>query len=118
MSLMRDGLWGIVSKNEAEPEAGTERHTKFVTRRDRALATIVLSVDPSLLYLLGDPTDPAAIIMGEAVVAIPKENVGEQTSAKETATLNATQRRTQRAGTCQEHDRAFQRACNRRRQHQ
>ena len=61
MSLMRDGLWGIVSKTEAEPEAGTERHTKFATRRDRALAIIVLSVDPSLLYLLGDPTDPAVI---------------------------------------------------------
>ena len=42
MSLMRDGLWGIVSKTEDEPEAGrTERHTKFVTRRDRALAIIV-----------------------------------------------------------------------------
>ena len=61
MSLMRDGLWGIVSKTEAEPEAGTERHTKFATRRDRALAIIVLSVDPSLLYLLGDPTDAAVI---------------------------------------------------------
>ena len=61
MSLMRDGLWSIVNKTETEPEAGTDQHTKYATRRDRALATIVLSVDPSLLYLLGDPTDPAAI---------------------------------------------------------
>ena len=41
--------------------------------------------------------------MGEAVVAIPEKDVGEQTSAKETATLNATERRTERAGTCQKH---------------
>jgi hypothetical protein len=34
---------------------------KFVARRDRALATIVLSVDPSLLYLLGDPQEPAVV---------------------------------------------------------
>ena len=61
MSLMRDGLWGIVSRAETSPDAGTERYAKFITRRDRALAAIVLSVDPSLLYLLGDPTDPAAV---------------------------------------------------------
>ena len=61
MSLMRDGLWGIVSRAETPPETGSERHAKFITRRDRALAVIVLSVDPSLLYLLGDPTDPAAV---------------------------------------------------------
>ena len=30
-------------------------------RRDRALAIIVLAVDPSLLYLLGDPEDPKAV---------------------------------------------------------
>ena len=32
--------------------------TKFLTRRDRALAIVVLSIDPSLLYLIGaDPED-------------------------------------------------------------
>ena len=61
MSLMRDGLWGIVSRAETSPDAGTERYAKFITRRDRALAAIVLSVDPSLPYLLGNPTDPAAV---------------------------------------------------------
>ena len=30
-----------------------------MARRDRALATIVLSIDPSLLYLIGDPDDPS-----------------------------------------------------------
>lgn len=61
MSLMRDGLWKIVSGEETAPQEGTDAHAKFITRRDRALATIVLSVAPSLLYLLGDPTDPAAV---------------------------------------------------------
>ena len=32
-----------------------------MSRRDKALAIIVLAVDPSLLYLLGDPEDPAAV---------------------------------------------------------
>ena len=30
-------------------------------RRDRALATIVLSVEPSLLYLIGDPQDHSVV---------------------------------------------------------
>ena len=62
MALMRDGVWGIVAKTEVSP--GSEKPedlAKFVARRDRALATIVLSVDPSLLYLLGDPQDPAVV---------------------------------------------------------
>ena len=61
MSLVKDGLWGIVSGTEEAPEAGTQAHAKFLTRRDHALAIIVLSLDPSLLYLVGDPTDPAAV---------------------------------------------------------
>ena len=61
MALMREALWSIVSGTETAP---TEREAeiKFVRRRDRALATIVLSLDPSLLYLLGtDPEDPAVV---------------------------------------------------------
>ena len=61
MSLMHDGLWGIVSRAETSPETGSECYAKFITHRVRALAAIVLSVDPSLLYLLRDPTDPAAV---------------------------------------------------------
>ena len=60
MALVRDGLWGIVSGTETVPDPGQERQ-KFLARRDRALATIVLAVDPSLLYLLGDPEDPVAV---------------------------------------------------------
>ena len=63
MALVREGLWGIVAGTEECPDATThpEKHAKYISRRDRALATIVLAVDPSLLYLLGDPQDPKVV---------------------------------------------------------
>ena len=61
MSLMKDGLWRIVDGSKSAPEEGTDGYSKFVTRRDRALAIIVLSVDPSLLYIIGDPTEPTVV---------------------------------------------------------
>lgn len=62
MALIKDGLWGIVNETEPEPTAAqAESRKKFLQRRDRALATIVLSIEPSLLYLLGNPEDPVAV---------------------------------------------------------
>ena len=61
MSLMKDGLWGIVDRSERAPSTSDSAYSKFMSRRDRALATIVLSIDPSLLYLIGDPTEPTAV---------------------------------------------------------
>lgn len=62
MALMKEGLWGIVNgKERAPPEREAEKLAKFMSRRDRALAVIVLSVDPTLLYLLGDPDDPVVV---------------------------------------------------------
>ena len=63
MALVRDGLWGIVAGTETLPGTveGGDRRSKFLARRDRALATIVLTVEPSLLYLLGEPEDPSAV---------------------------------------------------------
>ena len=62
MTLMKDGLWGIVNGTESDPgTAQAEAHKKFVSKRDRALAIIVLSVEPSLLYMIGDPEDPIAV---------------------------------------------------------
>lgn len=57
MALMKDGVWSIVNGSETTPEEAGEgdRYAKFIARRDRALALIVLSIDPSLLYLIGDP---------------------------------------------------------------
>ena len=34
---------------------------KYCARRDKALANIVLAIDPKLLYLLSDPSDPATV---------------------------------------------------------
>ena len=61
MALMKDGLWNIVNGTEVAPPATDNSYNKFVARRDRALATIVLSVDPSLLYVIGDPVDPIVV---------------------------------------------------------
>ena len=62
MALIREGVWGIVSETEAAPDgSNAERLAKYNSRKDRALATIVLAIDPSLLYLLGDPQDPAEV---------------------------------------------------------
>ncbi len=62
MALIRDNLWGIVNETEVAPDGAGEARSKFLARRDRALATIVLSIDPSLLYLIGaDPEDPVSV---------------------------------------------------------
>ena len=58
---MKGGLWSIVNGTEALPGGDGERRAKFLARKDRALATVVLSVDPSLLYLIGDPEDPIVV---------------------------------------------------------
>ena len=59
MALMRDGLWSIVTKEETAP-VDTE-YASFMTRYNKALATIILTLDPNLLYLLGEPDDPVSI---------------------------------------------------------
>ena len=62
MALMKDGLWTIVSGSELPPDAAeADKYAKFVGRRDRALAIIVLSVEPTLLYLIADPEDPTVV---------------------------------------------------------
>ncbi|KAL5494293.1 hypothetical protein EMCRGX_G015594 [Ephydatia muelleri] len=61
MALMKEGLWSIVSEEETEPQSGRTEIAKFRSRRDKALATIVLSVDIALLYLIGNSEHPAAV---------------------------------------------------------
>lgn len=39
----------------------TDKRAKFMTMLDHALALVVLSVDPALLYLLRDPKGPVAV---------------------------------------------------------
>ena len=63
MSLFRDGLWNIVNKTEIVPNSRTEviLLTKYLSRKYCVLAMIVLSVEPSLLYLIGDLDDPVVV---------------------------------------------------------
>ena len=47
---------------ETVPTEGAEAQAKFAARRDKALVTIMLAIEPSLLYLTGsDPTDPVVV---------------------------------------------------------
>lgn len=52
-----------MSDDEETPAVESNAHpSKYVIRRDRALVTIILSIDPSLmLYLIGDTDDTADI---------------------------------------------------------
>ena len=69
MALMKEGLWAIVDGSEHCPNVRddgimfTEYDVrKFRARKDKALATIVLSVHESQLYLLGsEPEDPTEV---------------------------------------------------------
>ena len=62
MTLMREGVWSIVNGSEVLPgDANETVRAKFKARSNKALATIVLAVDPSLLYLLGDPENPVIV---------------------------------------------------------
>ena len=59
---MHDLLWGIVNRMETAPsKEEVDHHSKFLVRRERALATIVLAVELSLLCLIGDPEDPVVV---------------------------------------------------------
>ena len=64
MLLMRDNLLGIVEGTEIAPSQtgeNTAQFNKFLERRNRALAQIVLHISPNLLYIIGDPTDPVIV---------------------------------------------------------
>ena len=62
MMLIKHGVWKIVNGTEVAPRENTLAATKFNERRDKALSTIVLAVDPILLYLVGsNPEDPIEV---------------------------------------------------------
>ena len=47
---------------EIAPTEGAEAQAKFAARRNKALAIIVLVIEPSLLYLTGtDPINPVVV---------------------------------------------------------
>ena len=60
--LDEEDLFRLVDGSETPPpsaDAGAVR--KYNLRCYMALAAIVLAIDPKLLYLIGDPTDPAEV---------------------------------------------------------
>ena len=52
-----------------------EKYAKYVAKKNKALA-IVLSIEPSLLHLLGDPQDPV-IVWDKLAAQFQKKNMGE-----------------------------------------
>ena len=62
-ALKKEKVWSIVSGTEAAPAENTEERglERYASRQDKALATIVLLTDSSLLYLLGNPDNPVAV---------------------------------------------------------
>ena len=62
MALIRDGLWGVANEMEMVPMEGAEAQAKFAARHDKALVTIALAIEPTLLYLTGtNLTDPVVV---------------------------------------------------------
>ena len=64
MGLMKDGVFGIVVGNETAPaEDGSDAaKSPFQRRKDKAIANIVLAIDPALLYILEDNLDDPKVI--------------------------------------------------------
>jgi hypothetical protein len=53
----------LLGLHERAPDATreAEKYAKYQGKKERALANVVLSVDPSLLYLLGEPENHVAV---------------------------------------------------------
>ena len=63
MMLLRDNLLSLVDGTEPPlaQDASAADRSNFVKRQNKALANLVLSIEPQLLYIVGDPTDPAEV---------------------------------------------------------
>ena len=62
MALIKEGLWGIVNGTERAATKNADQQARFAARRDKAIATVMLAIEPSLLYVIGaDPTDPVKV---------------------------------------------------------
>ena len=55
-------LCNIIQEVETAPDdVSSSEFRKFSNRRNKALATVVVAVEPKLFHLLGDPTDPVEV---------------------------------------------------------
>ena len=81
LTLMRDKLWKYISEPDAEPPDSSDADTrrKYNERLDCCLAVIVLFFYPSLLYLVGDPTNPVVCrSMDKIQRNFSKKDMGKQ----------------------------------------
>ena len=102
MALMKDNLWRIVTGAELEPEAGNDR-AKFEARRDKALAVVVLAVEPSLLYLVGEPQNPKDV-WDLLRNHFQKTDLGKQTESEAQTFHVEIKRKRVSAGACETDD--------------
>ncbi|KAK4305130.1 hypothetical protein Pmani_022962 [Petrolisthes manimaculis] len=62
MALIKEDVWSLVDGTEPIPDpTETNKYRKYVLKKNKALSIVVLSVDPKLLYLLGEPEDPKKV---------------------------------------------------------
>ena len=62
MHLIATELYNIIEEVEtAQEDVSSAEFTKFGNRRNKALATILLAVEPKLLYFVGDHRDPVKV---------------------------------------------------------
>ena len=61
MALLKENLWSCVEGDAAASDSASARTAEESIRMDKALAIIVLSIDPSLLYLIGEPINPRVV---------------------------------------------------------
>ena len=86
ITTIRDGVWSIVNGTETAPtDVRSDAYAKFSGCKNHELATVVLSIDPTLLYLVGDPNDPVVVWQK---LGLSKKDVGKQIAAKKTTSFN------------------------------
>ena len=63
MLLIKEDLFSLVDGTETVPAEGATPAavSTYNKKKSKTLANLVLAVDPKLLYLLGDPTDPREV---------------------------------------------------------
>ncbi len=61
MALVKESLGKFVEGTQSVVREGEKGYAKYIEKRDRALALVVLSIDLRLLYLIGEPDNPATV---------------------------------------------------------
>ena len=61
MSLMKEGLWRIVDGTKPVPMTPATAVAAYGNSKEKALAILVLLVEPSVFHLIGDTEDPNTV---------------------------------------------------------